>query len=68
LAIAVRVASGVAWSVFRHIERDVDEVTQESVPGFVAALRIAVRVASTRKAIESLLFMPKRPGCFMRDN
>lgn len=55
LAGLTAVASGVAWHVFRDIDRAVTRVTVESVPGIITALSSAEKSAEIAAAAPALM-------------
>jgi PAS domain S-box-containing protein len=55
LAGLTAVASGVAWYVFRDIDRAVTRVTVESVPGIITALSSAEKSAEIAAAAPALM-------------
>src|SRR6185312_502084 len=55
LAALTALASGVAWYVFRDIDRAVARVTLESIPGIIAALSSAEKSAEIAAAAPALM-------------
>ena len=55
LAGLTAVASGVAWHVFRDIDRAVTRITVESVPGIITALSSAEKSAEIAAAAPALM-------------
>src|SRR5215469_161872 len=55
LAALTALASGVAWYVFRDIDRAVARVTLQSIPGIIAALSSAEKSAEIAAAAPALM-------------